>query len=187
VRQPERDARQGRGADLSPAAGGLIDVRELTEADAERIGDRLPLARLGGRQTYFVAWDGDEPVAHACVAWARTKLGVPEVQDVFVLEGRRRQGIGQAVMLSAERVIAERGHRRVSLSYGIANSAARKFYERLGYRDAGIEPQRVQGTIMIRSGPLEVDDTLIYVVKDLPVDFGDPRSSYSRQRRRRRA
>ena len=106
---------------------------------------------------------------------------------MFVLEENRRQGIGEAVMLYAERAIAERGHRRVSLSHGIANTGARKFYERLGYRDAGIEPQRVQGTIMIRSGPLEVDDTLIYVVKDLPVDFGDPRSSYCRQQRRRRA
>jgi [ribosomal protein S18]-alanine N-acetyltransferase len=170
MRQPQRDARQGRGADVPAAAGGGIDIRALTDADAERIGDRLPLARFPGQQTYLVAWDGDEPVAHAAITWERTKLGVPEVQDVFVLEERRRQGIGEAVMLAAERAIAEHGHRRVSLSYGIANTAARKFYERLGYRDAGIEPQRVQGTIMIRSGPLEVDDTLIYLVKVLGDD-----------------
>jgi hypothetical protein len=30
---------------------------------------------------------------------------------------------------------------------------------------------------MIRSGPLEVDDTLVYLVKDLPVDSGPARSS----------
>jgi hypothetical protein len=30
---------------------------------------------------------------------------------------------------------------------------------------------------MVRSGPLEVDDTLIYFVKDLPVDSGTLRSS----------
>jgi hypothetical protein len=50
-------------------------------------------------------------------------------------------------------------------------------YAKLGYRDAGVPPQRVQGTIMVRSGPLEVDDTLIYLAKSLAVDFGEPGSS----------
>jgi GNAT superfamily N-acetyltransferase len=177
VRQPQRDARQGRRADVPAPAGSRIDIRELKDGDADEIGERLPLARLGGRQTYYVAWDGDEPVAQACVAWERTTLGVPEVQDVFVVEQRRGQGTGQAVMLAVESAIAARGHRLVSLSYGIANTAARDFYEKLGYRSAGIAPQRVHGTIEIRSGPLEVDDTLIYLVKDLPVDSGPPRSS----------
>jgi GNAT superfamily N-acetyltransferase len=167
VRQPERDARQRRSADVSAAAGGRIDIRELSRDEVDRIGDRLPLARFPGHQTYLVAWDGDEPVGQAHIAWVRTKLGVPEAQDVFVREERRREGIGEAVMLAVERAAADRGHRQVSLSYGIANAAARTFYERLGYREAGIEPQHVQGTIMVRSGPLEVDDTLIYLVKDL--------------------
>jgi GNAT superfamily N-acetyltransferase len=177
VREPQRDAGQGRRADLSPAAGGGIDVRELTDADAEAIGGRLPLARYPNHQTYLVAWEADEPVGHAHVAWERTHLGAPEVQDVFVREDRRREGIGELVMRAVERAVAERGHRRLSLSYGIANSDVRRFYERLGYRDAGIEPQRVRGTIMIRSGPLKVDDTLVYLVKNLPVDFDGSRSS----------
>ena len=96
---------------------------------------------------------------------------------MFVVEPRRRQGVGEAVMRAVETAIAARGHRLVSLSYGIANDAARDFYDKLGYRDAGTPPQRVQGTILIRSGPLEVDDTLIYLVKDLPVDSSRPRSS----------
>jgi len=116
-------------------------------------------------------------VAQACVAWERTTLGVPEVQDVFVVDRRRRQGIGAVVMLAVESAVAARGHRLVSLSHGIDNAAAHAFYEKLGYRDAGIPPQRVQGTIMIRSGPLDVDDTLICLVKDLPVDSGRSRSS----------
>jgi predicted GNAT family acetyltransferase len=135
------------------------------------------LARFGGRQTYFVAWDSGEPVAHACVAWSGTKLGVPEVQDVFVREDRRRRGIGEVLMRAIERTIAERGHQRVSISYGIENPVARALYDKLGYRDAGIAPQRVKGTILIRSGPLDVDDTLIYLVKDLAVDSGPARSS----------
>jgi [ribosomal protein S18]-alanine N-acetyltransferase len=167
VRQPQRAAGQGRRPDLPPALGGGIDIRELTEADAERIGDRLPLSRLGGHQTYLVAWDEDEPVAHAAIAFADTNLSVPEIQDVFVREDRRGQGLGEAVTSAAEQLVAARGHRRVSIGYGIANDAAKGLYAKLGYQDAGVPPQRVHGTIMVRGGPLEVDDTLIYLVKDL--------------------
>ena len=34
-------------------------------------------------------------------------------------------------------------------------------YRRCGYIDTGIPPRRVRGTIMLRTGPLEVDDTLL--------------------------
>jgi len=47
------------------------------------------------------------------------------------------------------------------------NLPARALYESLGYRDAGIEPVRVRGEIMIRGRPLAVDDTLVYLVKEL--------------------
>jgi GNAT superfamily N-acetyltransferase len=167
MRQPERDAGQGGRLDVPEAVGGGIDIRELTDADVARIGDRLPLARLGGHQTYLVAWEGEEPVGHAHVAWTRTTLGVPEMQDVFVRQDRRRRGVATALANAAEEAAAARGHFRLSLSHGIANDAARRLYERLGYRSAGIDPQRVRGTIMLRSGPIEVDDTLIYLVKDL--------------------
>jgi len=86
---------------------------------------------------------------------------------VFVPEPRRRQGIATALALAAERAASERGHARVSLSYGRDNDAARLLYESLGYRNAGIEPQRVQGVITLRGRPVEVDDTLIYLVKDV--------------------
>jgi ribosomal protein S18 acetylase RimI-like enzyme len=128
----------------------------------------LPLHRLDGAQTYVIAWDGDDPVGHAHVAWAGTKLGVPEIQDVFVDPQLRRRGVATALSRGVEREAVRRGHRRVSLSVGVANDAARLLYERLGYGDAGIAPERVQGTITIRGEPFEVDDTLLYLVKELP-------------------
>jgi hypothetical protein len=67
---------------------------------------------------------------------------------------------------AAERLAAARGHERMSLSVGEAGEA-RRLYERLGYRDAGVPPVRVEGTIVIRGEPLEVDDTLVYLVKPL--------------------
>ena len=102
---------------------------------------------------------------------------MPEIQDVFVRDDRRRQGFGTAVTLAAEHAAEARGHGRISIGTSIDNDAARRLYEKLGYRDAGAAPVRVQGTIMIRTGPLEVDDTIVYLVKELPVDFGSPRSS----------
>jgi GNAT superfamily N-acetyltransferase len=135
----------------------------------------LPLHRLGGHDTYLIAWDDDEPVGHAHIAWHGSRLGLPEVQDVYVLPDQRRRGVASALALAAERMAAERGQPRISLSFGIANDAARRLYQKLGYRDADVEPERVTGTIVIRGQPTEVDDTLIYLVKD--VDSGSSRSS----------
>jgi GNAT superfamily N-acetyltransferase len=167
VRQPERNAGQGRRADVSAQDGGGIDIRELTETDVVSIGSRLPLSRLGGHELYLVAWDCVDPVGHAHVRWTRTTLGIPEIQDVFVRPELRRRGIATALTREAERRAVERGYEHISLSYGIANDAARRLYERLGYRNAGLQPQRVQGRVFMRGRPVEVDDTLIYLVKDV--------------------
>lgn len=125
-----------------------------------------------------MAWEKDTPVGHAHVAWSNTTLGIPEVQDVFVAERFRRRGVASTLTRAAERLATDHGHRSISLSFGIANDPARRLYERLGYRRADLEPQRVRGTILIRGRPVDIDDTLIYLVKDLDVDFGRPRSSY---------
>ena len=143
----------------------------------ERVDARLPLSRLDGAQTYLVAWDGDDPVGHAHIAWVGTKLGVPELQDVFVLPERRCRGVAAALNAAAERLAAARGHSRISLSVGIGNLDARQVYDRLGYRNAGLEPERIAGTIVIRGKPVEIEETLLHLVKDLPVDFDRSRSS----------
>jgi GNAT superfamily N-acetyltransferase len=127
----------------------------------------LPLNRLGVHQTYLVAWQDDEPVGHAHLAWTGGKLDVPELQDVFVLERERRRGIARALTLKAEREVAARGHDRIGVSHGIANHAARLLYEGLGYRSAGVEPDHLKGTVLIRGRLVEVDDTLVHLVKDL--------------------
>jgi [ribosomal protein S18]-alanine N-acetyltransferase len=125
------------------------------------------LHRLEQAQTYLVAWEGDEPVGHAHVAWEETTLDVPEIQDVFVPTELRARGIGTKLSETAEQMARARGHRQISISASITNEGALRLYRRLGYRDAGLPPKRVQGTIVLRSGPMEVDDTLLYLIKDL--------------------
>lgn len=158
-------ARQARGADVPPPAA--LTIRPLADAEVSVVDARLPLHRLGQRGTYLVAWDGSEPVGHAFVAWAGTKLGVPEIQDVWVLPERRRGGIATALTLAAEDAARERGAERISLSVGIGNAPARDLYATLGFADAGLAPERVAGSINLRGQDVEVDDVLVYLVKPL--------------------
>jgi GNAT superfamily N-acetyltransferase len=106
-------------------------------------------------------------VGHAHVAWEETTLGVPEIGDVFVPAELRRRGIGTALSEAAERTAHTRGHGQISISASISNEGALRLYRRLGYRDAGLPPKRVQGTIMVRTGPMDVDDTVLYLIKDI--------------------
>ena len=150
----------------------MVIVRELTATDLELVDRHLPLNRLDQHasegSTYLVAWDDGRPVGHAHIAWQRTHLGVPEVQDVYVSPADRRRGVAIALSSAAEAEARARGYAQISLSVSDkGNPGARRLYERLGYRDAGLPPQRVLGVIMLRGAPLEVDDMLVYLVKSL--------------------
>lgn len=142
-------------------------VRPVADDEVALVDARLPLHRLGQAGTYLVAWDGDEPVGHGFVAWSGTKLGVPEIQDVWVTPERRRGGIASELTRAAEDEARRRGAIRISLSAGIENAAARELYKKLGYAEAGVPAERVAGTIVLRGRPVEVDDTLVYLVKRL--------------------
>jgi len=144
-----------------------VIVRPLGDDELALVDARLPLHRLGQAGTYLVAWDGEEPVGHAFVAWSGTKLRIPEIQDVWVAPERRRTGIASDLTRAAEDEARGRDAERISLSVGIANAAARALYEKLDYADAGVPAERVAGTIVLRGRPVEVDDTLLYLVKPL--------------------
>jgi 2,3-bisphosphoglycerate-dependent phosphoglycerate mutase len=149
-----------------------LRIRELQANELARVDRDLPLNRLDQhletRSTYLVAWEGNEPRGHAHIAWTGTKLDVPEIQDVFVLPEHRRRGIARELTAAAEEAARTRGWSTISLSVSRAgNVPARRLYEKLGYRDAGVAPVRVSGTIMLRGRPFEVDDTLVYLTKEL--------------------
>jgi len=149
----------------------LLDPDEVERVLATGLGlARLPLQ---GDDVYLVAWDGDEPVGHAHLKVADP----PEVGDIEVLPEHRRRGVGTALTRAAERAAAERGYDRLQLAVSVSEDGPQALYHRLGFVDAGIPPRRVQGTIQIRSGPLEVDDTLLTWEKRLDVDSAPPRSS----------
>jgi GNAT superfamily N-acetyltransferase len=115
-----------------------------------------------------IAWEDDRPVGHAHIAWSDTHLGLPEIQDVFVLPDKRRRGIATQLTHAAEENARSRGCSSISLSVSQkGNASARLLYKKLGYVDADAAPVRVTGQIMLRGRPFDVDDTLVYLVKRL--------------------
>jgi GNAT superfamily N-acetyltransferase len=150
----------------------MLTIRELEAADLEEVDRHLPLNRLDQHaregSTYLIAWEDDRPVGHAHIAWEGTHLGVPEIQDVFVLPELRRRGIASQLTHAAEDEARRRGRDHISLSVSQeGNPEATRLYEKLGYVDAGAAPVRVLGQISLRGRPFEVDDTLVYLLKEL--------------------
>lgn len=150
----------------------VVSVSALKPSDVAYVDRCLPLNRLcqqtEASSTYLVAWDGEQPVGHAHIAWAGTHLGVPEIQDVFVLPEQRRRGIAAQLTHEAEEQARTRGWDSISLSVSQeGNVAATRLYAKVGYSDAGVAPVHVSGTIMLRGLPVEVDDVLVYLTKSL--------------------
>ena len=136
----------------------MVDVRPLASSELDSVASVLGLARLHqGDGFYLVAWRGDEPLGHVHLALTDP----PELQDVFVRVERRRQGVATALLSRAENEARARGFDRVSLGVSVDGGAAQAFYRRCGYIDSGDAPRRVKGTIEIRTGLIDVDDTLL--------------------------
>ena len=134
------------------------EIRPLADAEADVVGAALGLARLHqGNGLYLVAWEGSEPVGHAHLALSDP----PELQDVEVRETHRRRGIASALTAAVEAQARARGYATLRVTVSADSPAAQALYRKLGFVDTGIPPRRVQGTVQIRTGPLEVDDKLL--------------------------
>ncbi|MGH3141179.1 MAG: GNAT family N-acetyltransferase [Gaiellales bacterium] len=137
---------------------GEWEIRPLADGEADVVGSVLGLARLHqGTGLYLVAWDGSEPVGHAHLALTDP----PEMQDVEVRDTYRRRGIASALTAAVEAEARARGHTTLRVTVSADSPDAQALYRKLGFADTGIPPRRVQGTVQIRTGPLEVDDTLL--------------------------
>ncbi len=137
---------------------GEWEIRPLADGEADFVATVLGLARLhSGDGLYLVAWDGPEPVGHAHLALSDP----PEMQDVEVRETHRRRGIASALTAAVAAEARARGHATLRVTVSAHSPAAQALYRKLGFADTGIPPRRVKGTVQIRTGPLEVDDTLL--------------------------
>lgn len=84
------------------------------------------------------------------IGWLRWSLfwdEIPFMNMLYLLEGYRRQGLGQALVSRWEEDMCRQGHRRVMTS-SQANEDGQHFYRRLGYQDAG--------ALLLPCEPLEI-------------------------------
>src|SRR3954471_6091210 len=131
-----------------------VDIRPLAPTDVAVVESALDLARLHqGNGCYLVAWDGDAPVGHVHLACTDP----PELQDLMVLATHRRRGVATALVAAAEREARARSYTTVRLEVSIDALPAQRLYATCGYSEIGMPPRRVQGTVVIRTGPIQVD------------------------------
>jgi len=108
----------------------------IRESMAQHAADGgLTVARSDDGLVGFVRFD----IERGPLAQDRTR-GV--VRDLYVVPGRRDEGIGARLLDAAESALRDRGAEVVALEALAANADAVRFYERQGYRPHRIEFER---------------------------------------------
>lgn len=143
---------------------GDVAAIAATEQPGARVAERLFARQERGESIYLVAWLDGVPVGSGEVV-ARTPR---ELRNLHVLEAYRGRGVGTAIIRAAEESSVEAG--TLSIGVGIENMAARRLYERLGYRGTG-ELTTTTYTYVADDGEREATETDERLEKRL-----DPRS-----------
>ena len=164
--------------DVRPVASRdvLILEAQLPFGVPEKHADRCARQRRG-QVVYLIAWYNGATIGHALLKWqgaeedevaSRLQGTCPDVEDLFVLESFRSQGVGRQILEAAERLARERGLRHIGLSVAVNNPRARVLYDRLGYRDAGLGPLHEHGEYVDASGRHRSwDEICVYLTKAL--------------------
>lgn len=92
--------------------------------------------------TFWIAWDGAEPLG--CVALAR-KEGYAEVKSMFVDPAKRGRGTGEALVTALIAVAQAEGLAVLRLETGDDLYPAHRLYRRLGFEDCGPFGDYVEG------------------------------------------
>lgn len=134
---------------LAEGVAGWRDPAAAARAAEGWLADSLAAAARGGTTGVFVAVRGAEVVGVVSVEEQRHFTGAVDayVGESAVASEAARRGVGRLLMAAAEEWARSRGLRRLSLRTGAANTAARRFYEALGY-----EPEEVRLTRVLPSG-----------------------------------
>jgi GNAT superfamily N-acetyltransferase len=113
------------------------DVRERLERlrpNLRSYWDRRMSAMSDDHAIWVAAWsDEDEPIGWVILNWPIDDRGV-SVEDLYVREDQRNQGVGTALLLEVERVARASGITSIWLAVNPDdNPDALRLYERLGY------------------------------------------------------
>jgi GNAT superfamily N-acetyltransferase len=109
--------------------GATHDTALAALASGHRAGDRLLVGRAAGGAPLGLAW----------VIGSRILAGAAYLRLLLVAEGRQGRGVGARLLAAAEAEARPWANHLVLLAT-TDNAAARRFYERQGYRHVGDLP-----------------------------------------------
>ena len=92
---------------------------------------------------------------------------LPDVQSLRVHPAFRGLGIGGRILHVAETLAAGAGYSDISLAVGIHNDAARRLYERVGYRAVGDSYEDIWHYVDRSGATITVSETVVDMVKQL--------------------
>ncbi len=119
------------------------DMRESAVALRANVADyvdrRLEQASTGSSVWFAALDEADQIVGWVVLNWSADGTGA-NVEDLWVREDRRRQGVGVALMNEAERRSEDRHEASLWLAVNPTNEPAARLYERLGFSHDGGEP-----------------------------------------------
>ena len=132
-------------------------IREATEGDRELLRELWTAFEdeLGGPEFLWEPWDEawtdirrhvaeglafvaeaeGEPTGFALVDLSANGGRAPELTDLYVIPGARRQGTARALIERVLDAVRSRGAAALTLEVMAGNTAARTLYDRLGFRE----------------------------------------------------
>ena len=138
----------------------IIGIRPLQENDIKALGDQF--FPWSTREETIAKWaryldEQKKGVRMACLAEQKGKIvgyghllpnseypyfkqnKIPEINDVWVYEESRKQGIGSSLIRHLEKLAAEQGYKQVGIGVGLYRDygSAQKLYSRLGFAPDG--------------------------------------------------
>ena len=131
--------REAQSNDLGELARLFDGYRQFYECEPDRAGAAAWMATNYNQQrsTIFVAEDGDTLTGFTQLYPALCSVDMQPfyvLYDLFVDPGRRRAGIGRALMNTAADWARAQGACRVDLETALSNVIGQGLYESLGYK-----------------------------------------------------
>ena len=90
----------------------------------------------------WLAFADGQPAGCCVISYAiSTSIGaiVGKLDDVFVADGFRGQGVGQSMLRALETQLRKEKVKRIDTAVVTDNDGAARFYARMGYRELGEE------------------------------------------------
>lgn len=119
--------------------GGIISTFARWHKKREQYQQYFAEQQEGGRLV-LVALSKETIVGYGTIVWNSgyepfRRGGIPEIVDLNVITDYQRQGIGTALIRSAERIVAQRSKTMIGISVeqSPAYAAANRLYPKLGY------------------------------------------------------